>query len=407
MRKRLSICYAVPGHYLLPEVGPSRNVLSVAEALSKLADVTVAFRKVVGPVDSAPYRLVELDPKASLSSVLVDDSAVRGTSLADLLRYLLALRKFSNCHRADFDVVLEKSWLLSGYLAHGFRRHGVPGVLVENLVRVYDGSLYGDKSLYRYIRHSLSQAVVRHYVRKTSAIVAETKELKDAITERWGIPEGHVEIVGLGVDSRLFHPIDQQSARCALEIDANVTVLLYVGVLDSCHNLKPVVEALNHLRQPDLQLHVVGDGLLRSSLQETARTGNGSVFFHGRVPHEKVPQFIAAADLCLAPYEPQAFINGKVSFATLKILEYLACARPVVSVPSGHILNLVQPGVNGFLFSNETSSWIAFLRDLPAREKFREIGSTGARVVCNFTWEKTAAGYMGLCQRMLQNHPTQ
>src|SRR5262249_46760063 len=41
-RRRLSICYVVPGHDLLSSVGPSRNVVNLAQALSEWADVTVA-----------------------------------------------------------------------------------------------------------------------------------------------------------------------------------------------------------------------------------------------------------------------------------------------------------------------------------------------------------------------------
>ena len=34
--RRLSICYLVPGHDLLSSVGPSRNVLNLAQALSRV-----------------------------------------------------------------------------------------------------------------------------------------------------------------------------------------------------------------------------------------------------------------------------------------------------------------------------------------------------------------------------------
>ena len=44
-RRRLSICYAVPGHSLVASAGPTRNVLSLARALSRWADVTVAFQR--------------------------------------------------------------------------------------------------------------------------------------------------------------------------------------------------------------------------------------------------------------------------------------------------------------------------------------------------------------------------
>lgn len=401
MTRRLSICYAVPGHYLLPEVGPTRNVLSVAEALSQVADVTLAFRRVVSPVESVPYAIVELDPEGNVPCSFVDDSAVRGTKLNDFLRYLLALKKFADHHSAHFDIVLEKSWLLSGYLTHAFQKHGIPGVLVENLVRIHKEPPHNLKGLNKYFRHCLSQAIVRHYARKAPVIIAETDELKAAITDLWGIAGSRVEVAGLGVDSRLFRPTDQKLARRELGIDPAVTVLLYVGVLDQCHNLGPVIDALSRLHSPGVQLHIVGDGILRKAFEEQALRSTAPVFFHGRVPHRAVQQFIAAADLCLAPYEPQAFFDGKVSFATLKIPEYMACARPVVSVPSGHILRLVQDGVTGFLFPNDTGNWIEFLRFFPDRDRLRQMGLAAERSVMNQTWETTAQRYLQACEKIL------
>ena len=45
MTKRLSICYAAPGHTLVSTAGSARNILAAADALSAYGDVTVAFRE--------------------------------------------------------------------------------------------------------------------------------------------------------------------------------------------------------------------------------------------------------------------------------------------------------------------------------------------------------------------------
>jgi glycosyltransferase involved in cell wall biosynthesis len=113
-----------------------------------------------------------------------------------------------------------------------------------------------------------------------------------------------------------------------------------------------------------------------------------------------VPEFIAAADLCLAPYRNNAFPHNLVSFSTLKIPEYMACGRPVVSVPSGHINKLVKDQVSGFLFPNDVSAWARFLETLPSRERLKEMGAAAARRVESMTWEKTAAQYLEVCQKL-------
>jgi glycosyltransferase involved in cell wall biosynthesis len=125
------------------------------------------------------------------------------------------------------------------------------------------------------------------------------------------------------------------------------------------------------------------------------------VRFHGQIPHLVVPKFIAAADLCLAPYQASAFYHGLVTFSTLKIPEYMACERPVVSIPSGNIQRLISEQCSGFLFPNDVFSWKRFLRDMPSRSRLREMGKAAAQSVASISWQNTAARYLEISQRLV------
>ena len=72
---RLSICYLAPGHRLLSTIGPTRNVLSLARALARHAEVTVAFRNVLDDCAPADLRVVEIQPGARRPAAIVDDAA--------------------------------------------------------------------------------------------------------------------------------------------------------------------------------------------------------------------------------------------------------------------------------------------------------------------------------------------
>ena len=174
------------------------------------------------------------------------------------------------------------------------------------------------------------------------------------------LPAERIEVVGLGVDHDLFRPMEQQSARKALDMCLDRTLLLYVGGMDEYHDVAPVIEALATIRQSSVELHLVGDGEHRRRCEEKAKRTQVRVRFHGNVPHSMVPQYIAAADICIAPYRTSACHSGILPFSTLKIPEYMACARPVVSVPSGAIKRHVEDRVSGFLFPNDVSSWRSF-----------------------------------------------
>jgi glycosyltransferase involved in cell wall biosynthesis len=151
---------------------------------------------------------------------------------------------------------------------------------------------------------------------------------------------------------------------------------------------------------PRIEVHVVGDGVLRAKHEGSVRASGVNVAFHGRVAHERVPTYIAAADLCLAPYNPTAFAFGELGYSSLKVPEYLSAGRPVVTVPSGRLPDLVRDGETGFLVANTREAWMRFLQERPSRERLRTMGEAAARVPLT-SWDDTAAAYLELCERQL------
>ncbi len=394
--RRLSICYVVPGHDLLASVGPTRNVLSLARSLSRHADVTVAFRRVNKPDIPPGLRALEIQPAATATTI--DDSAMRGVSIPEFVNFIGSLRRFARRELREFDVVLEKSWLLSGYVSSLCRRRGQLGVPIENIVPNAAQAARGQ--LMKLLRLKAGSWLAGRLLRSAPLVIAETEFLRKEISVFWKIPFERIAVVDLGVDRELFRPKDQGAARQALGIDPSATVLLYVGVLDYTHNLAPAISALGSSGLPGLELHVVGDGQRGAEYQILAKDAGANVRFHGRVAHRQVPQWIAASDLCLAPYDASAFASGELGYATMKIPEYLSAGRAVVSVPSGRVALLVKDGVTGFLFGNEAANWGKFLRDMPARARLQAMGQAAAATRLQ-SWDDTADAYFEHCLRLL------
>lgn len=390
--RRLKVCYAVPGSDLVSSMGPTRNVLNLARALGQFADVTVAFRRVADETWPEGVKILEIEPAAA--SVRADDAATAGIGYLQFLAYLRRLRRFAESELATFDVVLEKSWLLSGYLSAQCAARGQLGVPVENIVQ---NARYAARQQWtKWLRMRAGAWVAGRSMRKAPLVIAETEFLKQEIHDHWKVPLERIAVVHLGVDRSLFHPIDQAGARRDLGLPQQPTILTYVGVLDWTHNLAPVIEAMPTVATSDVELHIVGDGARRSEYEALAAGVPGRIRFHGRVAHAQVPQHIAAADLCLAPYESAAFASGELGYSTMKIPEYLSVGRAVASVPSGRIRTLISDGRNGFLFANDLSSWRTFLGALPSRAVLATMGVAAAAIELP-SWEATAEAYYRLC----------
>jgi glycosyltransferase involved in cell wall biosynthesis len=395
------VCYLVAGHNLLSTAGPTRNVLSLARALSAFADVTVAFRRVLEPVAGEPFTVLEIDPRAGDGRRPVDDAAMRGIGFLEFASYLRALDRFAERHLADVDVVLEKSWLLTGRATSWCVGQGIAAVPVVNLVplvhQIRNRPLKAAKNL-------VARELSGRYLRRAPRLIAESEDLKASITQRWRVAPDRIDVVGLGVDRALFHPSDQDEARRRCGIAPDRTVLMYVGALDRAHDLGPVIAAITRLGDASLELHLVGDGEHRAELERAANKSR-RVVFHGRVPHAAVPGFIACADLCLAPYDPAFFPRGQVGYATLKVREYLAAGRPVATSRTGVLPGLIRPGATGFLLENDAATWTRFLlQELPARNVLRGMGQAAADTPLE-SWEDTARAYWQVCERVVGRTP--
>lgn len=399
----LRIAYLVPGHGLMTTAGPTRNVLSLARALGRIpgVEVDVAFRSLLDAEPPPGLRLIEIERGAVDGRRAVDDSAMRGLTLAEFVRYLSTLRRFVAERATQYDVILEKSWLLSGWLSRIAERHGLLGVAIENVVP--SPRRHAAAGLMKQARVVAGRLWAGHCLRRSSLVIAETDQLKQAIVASWGVAEPRITVVGLGVDKALFQPLAQAAARAQLGIDPAKTVLTYVGLLDETHNLGPAIEAVAAQERDDIELRIVGDGPSRDRYLARAE-GSARVVMCGRVPHEAVPVHIAAADLCLAPYDKGAFAGGALGYSTMKIPEYMSVGRAVVAAPSARARELIEDRVSGFLFANEIADWRSFLADLPSRERLAAMGEAAlARPLPS--WDDTARGYLAAIERVLSARP--
>ena len=96
--------------------------------------------------------------------------------------------------------------------------------------------------------------------RRIPLVIAETEELKANLVRVTVGSRPTDTGCGLGLDHRLFRPMEQQPARDALGISHDAIVVLYVGGIDEYHDLEPVIEALAELKGGTTELHVVGNG---------------------------------------------------------------------------------------------------------------------------------------------------
>jgi len=137
------------------------------------------------------------------------------------------------------------------------------------------------------------------------------------------VPEarGKLETIDCGVDLDRFRPVPRA--------DGEAPSFLCVGSLSERKNVVRLARAFERLGAGTLTF--VGDGPLRAELD-----GRPGVRLAGSVEHDRIPAFLAAADVLCQPSLVEPFGQS--------VLEALACCRSVVATRVGGPPEFVPPG---------------------------------------------------------------
>ena len=153
------------------------------------------------------------------------------------------------------------------------------------------------------------------------------------------------------VDSTVFMPSPSDSSRkltrAALRrqvgISPDAPLLVFVGRLDQQKDPLLLIDALklSVAAVPNLYLAIVGDGVLRSRVEEVVRVHGltTQVHFLGVRPPLEIAEILRAADLYVlcSAYEGMP----------IALLEALATGLPVVCTDVGEVRLVVHDGING------------------------------------------------------------
>lgn len=150
-----------------------------------------------------------------------------------------------------------------------------------------------------------------------------------------GVPASKIAVVGNGVDTARFVPVDRALARAALDLPSDAPVLISVGGLVERKGFHRVIELLPSLRQrwPGLIYLIVGgasaEGNNRPELERLVdRLGLGdAVRFLGSLPPDALKQPLSAADMFVLSTRNEGWANV--------FLEAMACGLPVVTTDVG------------------------------------------------------------------------
>jgi glycosyltransferase involved in cell wall biosynthesis len=165
--------------------------------------------------------------------------------------------------------------------------------------------------------------------------------------------------------------------------------IVYLGRLKRYKCIDVLVRAMPHLRIPDVQLHIVGQGDDELRLQSLCRTlGLTNVSFAGNVPEHEKQRLLQRAWITVNPSSVEGW--------GLCNTEAHACGTPVVASDVPGNRDSVMDGQNGLLFQhNDVPDLVTKIEYLMTNPLARQQMSLNAVSWSQqFCWERAAAGFL-------------
>ena len=168
------------------------------------------------------------------------------------------------------------------------------------------------------------------------------------------IPDEKLVFITAAADTDKFKPDcdSRLSIRKKFSLE-NFFVIGYVGTFLDWHGIEEIVVASRIVlkREPNSRFLMVGPYFEKMSNLALQHGVSKFFIFTGSVDYSEVPKYINASDILIAPYNPKkSVLREKYGLGSpLKVFEYMACAKPVITTAVEPITSIIKDGETGLL----------------------------------------------------------
>ena len=224
----------------------------------------------------------------------------------------------------------------------------------------------------------------RALLRRAAALTAVSDVAAGFHAAALGIAPSALRVVPNGVDTARFAADRVRAAGLP-------PVLLFVGRLEPRKGADLALAAFARLAadRPDLRLRVVGAGPLEADLRRRSAalppTVAARVELRGRVPQDRLPAELAAADVAIVPS------RGGESFGIV-LLELMAAGTPVVASDLAAYRAVARPDREALLVGvgDDAALAAAVARVLDDAALARRLAAAGRARAADFDWDRVA-----------------
>lgn len=303
----------------------------------------------------------------------IDYQYLTNKKISPILQEVFFSTKIKKLDKKEFDVHLNYNSLLTGHEAS--KKFKTVFDIADDLTEMIRSSPQ-IPSFLRSLGGIMGDFYLKKNITNAESVILTTRELIDT----YNIPKSKSDIISNGVNIRNFRYNEEAKEELGLE----GFIIGYVGVLREWVDFEPVFKALNNIEY-DIKFIIVGSEGNINYHKELAKQYNVSdkVIFTGMISYSQIPLYISAMDVCLIPFATNAIAQNALP---LKLFEYMACERPIISTEISAVKQVVG---NGVLYSRNSVDYVKNLNMLYSDHKLRKrLGKHGRELVeKEYDWE--------------------
>ncbi|KAA3613241.1 MAG: glycosyltransferase family 1 protein [Calditrichaeota bacterium] len=220
-------------------------------------------------------------------------------------------------------------------------------------------------------------------------IIVVSSPLKQIVAD-YGVDTGKVTVLPNGTDATRFDPhLDASALKKELSLEGK-TILGFVGILRSWHNIDKLINILEDidLKKMNAAMVFLGDGPSYDELvaYNKEKGNEETIRFLGRVQHNEIQKYIAMFDIAISPH-------ATPYSSPMKILEYMAMEKAILAPDMPNIKDMIENGKNGVLFTPDDADSLKknLLQLIENNESRIKVGKQARQdVLEKFTWSNNA-----------------
>ena len=336
----VKICYVAVDVVIPFFRGASTHVYEVARHLRKLSHEVHVISRRINP-DQPDYEILD------------------GVHIHRIYRGIAAPLPFSRYQQLEKGEAHGSTSLLNEiyawYLFTVFSLYA--GVISSRLIKKYDieliieretsfgaGAIASTITKRPMILEIIGPRYSKRSFRKSKRILAYTRSM---IYET--VPPEKLAFVAAAADVEKFKPdLAQRKLTRKKHSLQDLIVIGYVGTFAKWHGIEELVDASEKVlkKYSNVRFLMVGP-YFKHAREITQKRGISDAYvFAGPVPYVDVPNYINAADILVAPYNPaKSELRKRYGIGSpLKVFEYMACGKPVITTSVQPITQVVHEG---------------------------------------------------------------